>query len=344
MIIDAARTTRGTQGRPNHAASKEKQRRRGQTDIKAKVIKTQELAGLLVKKRESGRRRKEMANTAADVEAVDFEPEEDDLMDEDGGMDAEGSSPPHPLPRIKSTITGGGGGGGNFSAPKKTKGRGFREEADADRNNRMAAKEFDSLFSDGGPGPQRLLVLLLSLVFGGLCSSKEDGGSVCLARVTLSMFFHFTAIEGWIILVTGVHEEAQEDDLQNAFGEYGEVKNLHLNLDRRTGFVKGYALIEYENFKEAHAAITRMNGAELLTQTISVDWAFSNGPYKRRNMRRRFVFPPKILLLSITSWASFKESTKEEIVVGWAMQSNYPKRKEDIMTLLLGGTLHQDVQ
>lgn len=52
---------------------------------------------------------------------------------------------------------------------------------------------------------------------------------------------------------------------------------------------QGYALIEFENYEEAQAAISAMNGAELLTQTINVDWAFSNGPFRRRNMRRRFV-------------------------------------------------------
>ncbi|KAL6503014.1 RNA-binding protein y14a [Orobanche hederae] len=186
-----------------------------------------------------------MAN--AEAEAVDFEPEDEDLMEEDVGDGSPIRNGAAAIPRLRSAIAG----GGSSSAPKKTKGRGFRDEAaaEAERSARMSAR-FDSIDSEGGPGPER-------------------------------------SIEGWIILVTGVHEEAHEDGLQNLFGDFGEIKNIHLNLDRRTGFVKGYALIEYEKFEEAQTAINEMDGKEWLTQIINVDWAFSKGPFRRRNMRRR---------------------------------------------------------
>merc|ERR1712014_333265 len=90
------------------------------------------------------------------------------------------------------------------------------------------------------------------------------------------------SIEGWVIIVSGVHEEAQEDDVFEAFAEYGDIKNLHLNLDRRTGFVKGYAFIEYEAKKEADAAIKSMDGQVLLDQKLAVQWAFSRPGERRR--------------------------------------------------------------
>ena len=82
------------------------------------------------------------------------------------------------------------------------------------------------------------------------------------------------SVEGWVLFVTGVHEEAQEDDLMDAFSEHGTVNKVQINVDRQTGLAKGYALVEYSTQPEAQDAINTLHGAELLGRKIGVHWAF----------------------------------------------------------------------
>ena len=133
---------------------------------------------------------------------------------------------------------------GKGSARLRTKGRGHRDRTDGN-DSELSRGTFDSTASSG-TGPVK-------------------------------------SVEGWIVFVWNVHEEAQEEDILDAFGEYGDVRNIHVNLDRRTGFVKGYVLIEYAERKEADAAIKAMNGADMLGQTLGCDFAFCEGARTRRS-------------------------------------------------------------
>jgi RNA-binding protein 8A len=147
---------------------------------------------------------------------------------------------------------------------KKKKGRGFGAES-----SHREPIDYESVRDDNEeaePGPQR-------------CNKIQNFSRSWLM---IDDGFLFLAVEGWILFITSIHEEAHEDDIQEKFCEFGDIKNLHLNLDRRTGFLKGYALVEYETYKQALAAKEAMDGADILGQKINVDWCFVKGPKRSR--------------------------------------------------------------
>ena len=94
------------------------------------------------------------------------------------------------------------------------------------------------------------------------------------------------SMEGWIVFVTNVHEEASEEDILDAFSDFGQVQNITVNLDRRTGFAKGYALVEFRAYEEAQDAINELHGKEVLGQKVGVDWAFLKPLGEQRDRHR----------------------------------------------------------
>lgn len=82
------------------------------------------------------------------------------------------------------------------------------------------------------------------------------------------------SIEGWNVFLCGIHSETTEDDLHEHCAEFGPVKNIRMVLDHRTGYVKGYAIVEYESFREAQEAVEGLDGTRLMDSVLQASWAF----------------------------------------------------------------------
>ena len=64
-----------------------------------------------------------------------------------------------------------------------------------------------------------------------------------------------------------------EDELRDAFSEYGAVTRASIVMDRETGRSKGFGFVEMSNKAEADAAINALNETALKGRNIRVNEA-----------------------------------------------------------------------
>jgi len=64
-----------------------------------------------------------------------------------------------------------------------------------------------------------------------------------------------------------------EDELRNAFGEFGEVSSVKILMDRETGRSRGFGFVEMPNQSEAEAAITQLNGKDVGGRALRINEA-----------------------------------------------------------------------
>jgi RNA recognition motif-containing protein len=67
--------------------------------------------------------------------------------------------------------------------------------------------------------------------------------------------------------------QTTQDDLLSVFSRYGAVESVNLITDRMTGQPRGFAFVEMSDREQAEAAITALNGSDLLGRTLNVNEA-----------------------------------------------------------------------
>lgn len=66
---------------------------------------------------------------------------------------------------------------------------------------------------------------------------------------------------------------ATEEELQEAFGNHGEVESVVIIRDRETGRSKGFGFVEMTADEDAEAAIAALNGNSFQSRTLTVNQA-----------------------------------------------------------------------
>ncbi|MFN7514972.1 RNA recognition motif domain-containing protein [Microcystis sp.] len=73
------------------------------------------------------------------------------------------------------------------------------------------------------------------------------------------------------IFVGNLSYEISQDDLVEVFKDYGEVKRVHVPVDKETGRKRGFAFVEMVSKGQETAAIEALDGADWMGRSIKVN-------------------------------------------------------------------------
>ncbi|RAH07007.1 MAG: hypothetical protein CMA00_000970 [Methanobacteriota archaeon] len=89
------------------------------------------------------------------------------------------------------------------------------------------------------------------------------------------------------LFIGGISYEATEEDLREAFAIHGQLKDVHLAMDKDTKKPRGFGFVTFSKKKDAEAAIKKMNKSEFKGRKISVEESSSGGRSKSKRRRRK---------------------------------------------------------
>ena len=87
------------------------------------------------------------------------------------------------------------------------------------------------------------------------------------------------------IYVGNISFNAQEHDLEKVFSQYGEVISVKIISDKYTNQSKGFGFVEMVEEDAATAAISALNGSELLNRELRVNEAKERSDNSYNNNR-----------------------------------------------------------
>jgi RNA recognition motif-containing protein len=87
------------------------------------------------------------------------------------------------------------------------------------------------------------------------------------------------------LYVGNMHYSVNEDDLKEAFSEFGELTSVNIIMDKFSGQSKGFGFVEMPNNAEADKAIKALNGSGLKGRNIKVNQAKPRGERSSRRPR-----------------------------------------------------------